>query len=176
MSNLDFNLGSTARSQYSQLQDQLLASGPLAATRTDSATFTAEELLTARDSILFIDCDQISDIFLGVDTAANAADLLGNLGLLEVGDQCLLKFATATADIGNSILLANASGTANNVIIEEFSANPLDGQTLFIAAAAATGDGVASSLSIVRVTATNVTAGSEVITFNILVQGRPSAA
>jgi len=171
-SNIDFQRQQAELGRFSELQDELLAAGPLEAVVAAAATLNAAQLRQARDSILFVDPAAGYDLSLGPDSAANAADLQGILGLHEAGDQCVLHFAVADdVDIAGAVNLDNDDGTHVYVNLQDQS-GAAAATSLLMDAAPAT---LASAIALVVVTADSVTAGAEVISFNVQVAARVNA-
>lgn len=176
MSNIDFQRQSADLARFNELQDELLSAGPMEAVVAATADLNAPQLRQARDSYLFVEADAaIALSITPADSAAAAADLQSILGLTEVGDQCLLKFVCATADIAADVALDNGGVTLASVIMQLRGAGNAITQVLFDETAAGIGTGTSSAMAFVQVSATNVTAGSEVVTVNILLPGVPSA-
>ena len=175
-SNIDFQRQQAELGRFNELQDELLAAGPLEAVVAAATTLNAAQLRQARDSILFVDPAAGYDLSLGPDTAANAADLQGILGLHDAGDQCVLHFAVANDnDIAADVNLDNDDGTHVYVNLQNQGAAAAATAILMNATAAAGGAGVASAIALVVVTADSVTAGAEVVSFNVQVAAKVSA-
>jgi hypothetical protein len=101
---------------------------------------------------------------VGEDTAINAKAIQISLGIETLNSSVTLTFALTSTQGDFPLNLANTSGTFTNVqvILEGISVS--DSQIFAIA-------GSASGELTVIATATNVTAGSEVVTLNIVSQG-----
>lgn len=97
------------------------------------------------------------------DTAAAAATLQSTLGLTNLNDSVMMKF-NITINVNNSFNLSfgnNASGFTQNFVRTSLNGGGSNETQVMIA------HGSPSQVIFVQVTATNVTAGAEIITFNI---------
>lgn len=173
MSNLDFQRQSAVLSQYNEVREDFVT-GPLAATVSASAVLDPFQLRQARDFGLFVDSSGGAvDLSLpGDDSSTAAADLQSILGLENVDDECILRFISAGATITESDLEnENSPSTDTNVHVRLHGSGGSGGTVVLFAAGAAATNVPSSGEAIVRVTADNVTVGSEEITFDILLQG-----
>ena len=109
-------------------------------------------------------CTGTATISVGEDSALNARNWMDHLNLLEVGRKVFLQFYVSGGQIGSGadILLANSSGSSNNVIIQYNGSNDSDNQSLMW------GDECAGSVVLVEVSCLNNTADNEQVAFNLL--------
>ncbi|MBL4898492.1 MAG: hypothetical protein JKX76_02465 [Colwellia sp.] len=166
MSNLQFNLKTNSRSDFVNLVSDVATSS-----RPDvhaaAADLSAQELKTARDSVLFVDTTAANNLLLGADTAINAFDLMGHLNLTSVGSQCILTFTSASATVPADVLLIGEDATFVNVQVS------LQGAAVGASAVAFSSVALAmpSNTCMVEVETVDVTPGFEVIKFTVLAQG-----
>jgi hypothetical protein len=100
---------------------------------------------------------------LGPDTAEVASRYVRLFNLDSTDKKVLLTFrADGSEPITDNVILANSSGTTNNVLVRLAGNAPAGSRNLFALGTAA------GSVRVVEVYATNLTAGSEVVNFNIL--------
>ena len=127
--------------------------------------------IQASISSLPILCTVDGSINLGVDTASNAASYVSLFNLQSTSDVRVLRIVTtATQGAGIEASLANSSGTSANVKVLLNGAGAAATQILFDGdnAIGTAQSGVAGSERIVLVSASNLTAGSQVVNFNVL--------
>lgn len=174
MSNIDFQVQEASLSQFAELQEALLSSGPREAVVSATAILNASQLRQARDSILFVDCDAATELRLALsDNNAAAADLQGILGLDNLDDACLLTFACASAAFDNDVDLVNFEGSATSANVQVFlrGADASGNTALFDSTTGSSADVPVGAIAMVEVRAINVTVGSEQIRFDVLVPG-----
>jgi hypothetical protein len=110
-------------------------------------------------------------VSLGADTASNAASYINFFNITSTTDVRMLRFVSSnTLSATTEITLANSSGTSANVKVLLNGAAASATQNLFVGAnAVGTAlSGVAGAERIVLVSASNLTAGSQVVNFNVL--------
>lgn len=141
---------------------------------TANYTLTVDDFVQAAVSKQMVDARNIDanrSLFVGTDTQSQAASYV-ELFNLSSGEQSkvLLEFQLAGADVtSGDVLLANSSGTHNwvNIFTEggsEGSSHPLFDESTGLAA---------GSRGVVEVWASNTTAGSEVVNFNVGLASNP---
>ena len=132
-----------------------------------NVALSSANLKTAASQALFISVGGAFAFTVGADTAANAKNLQNLFGLKSVGDGVLLTFVNSGATVAVDAGLANTSGaTFNNVRISLRGAGSAFIQTL--ASTAAVGPNVTpSGVAYVALLATDVTPGSEIVTFDV---------
>lgn len=113
-----------------------------------------------------VDCSSLSgtaNLTLGPDAASNASRYIQFFNLNSTNDIRLLKFQVARLDAAaQQVNLGNTSGTTNNV------AFTVDGATTGATGALIAASSTAGTQVKVEVVAENLTAGSEVVRFNVL--------
>lgn len=127
--------------------------------------------IQASISSLPILCTADGSINLGVDTASNAASYVALFNLSSTSDVRVLRFVTtATQGAGIEASLSNSSGTHVNINVLLNGASAAATQILFDGdnAIGTALSGVAGTERIVLVSASNLTAGSQVVSFNVL--------
>jgi hypothetical protein len=171
-SNIQFQRQSAQLSQFAQLDEQVF-SGPLEAVVTAAVTLNAPQIRQARDNVLLVTPGVSSfDLSVGADTPGNAADLQNILGLVNAGDQCILRFAVANSnDIAADVNLVNDDGSYDYVKLQ-LRGSAADASAVILDTTETTAN---SPLALVLVTADNVTVGSEVITFNVVLPASVSS-
>jgi hypothetical protein len=135
---------------------------------TANVALSTDELRQAALNTLFVNAAGLTaarTLTIGADTVANAKQLLAYFGMTTVGQSSVLRLQYIITAAAFTLSLANTSGTANNVTVS------LSGG----AGAATQVIGVASATSqngeiIIQARATNVTAGTEAINFNVVRQ------
>ena len=177
-----------SNAQYSQIDNTVVSKSSVVNVVNDTAqkpvrlgtalaagALTDAQILEARDggaTGLGLLLDNAGGSYdLGADTAARAAALQTLLGLTTLNDTTILKFWWSDSPAADALL---GDATDTSVIVSLLSATGTGGtdDKLFEATALVTG--VSVGQAVVVVTATNVTAGAETITFNIIQQGGTS--
>jgi hypothetical protein len=152
---------------------QLVASGsvPLASTlavTTANVALWETQFLQALNG-LYVNASGLTaarSLTVGADTVANARGLQALFGLNTVGASVTLSFPYAAVGAAFALSLATTSATFANVGISLHGGAVAASQVLAAASATTT-----NGQNVVQLVATNVTSGSQAVTFNIIRAG-----
>jgi len=110
-----------------------------------------------------------SSLYLGTDSASQAASYINFFDINSTNETRLLKFVIQNMPTGG-VLSLGSNSTSSNVVVQLNSGNSGTTQELFNQAAAVGSDscGAVGSMRLVLVSSSNLTSGSQNITFNVL--------
>jgi len=162
--------------QSRDISDKARQAGPHTtslAVSTANVALSDDQLRQAANGGLYIDAsglDAARSLTVGADTAARALAIQTLFGLTTVNDSVTLKFPYTVTGAAFALSLANVTGTSIYVKVSILGGTADDTQQL------ATVSASANTLNMVQVTAGNVTAAANTVTFNILQVPRPQSA
>jgi hypothetical protein len=177
----NFRLNGTTASQFAEDNSVLFPTtiyqpiGPREGGIVGSTTLTDAQLRQARDTMLFINTtDEVTLVVGGADSASEAQRLQSVLGLVNQGDQCLLKFGWSKADFPANTFLKNSEETTGTYVKTRYYGTiPAGEDDMLLFDSDSADERSVGSLALVEVTAETTTPGAETIVFDIVCTATP---
>lgn len=153
--------------------DAALKMPPIKFINNESLSLSANEWIQASISSLVVSLtgatSSTGSIYLGTDSASQASSYIDFFDIKSTNDVRLLNFVIHNMPI-SGVLSLGSNSTSANVVVQRDSGNSAASQVLFNQASpvGSTASGADGSMRLVLVSSTNLTSGSQNITFNVL--------
>ena len=138
-----------------------------AVTVPGAAALTADQWVQAAVSSLVVSAGSSSYISLGADVNSQALAYIDLFNLKSTNDVRILNFVGGNLAASANVALANTAGTTNTFVSVSAGTTALAGSTSLLNRS---GSGVLSR--VVLVSATNLSAGSQAVNFNVVPAGQ----